>query len=58
MACRMGCCTACAVRVVEGQLSQPEALGISMELREQGYGLMCVGYPLSDLVSDLVSAAV
>ena len=32
-ACRMGCCTACAVRVVEGEMYQPEALGISAELR-------------------------
>lgn len=51
-----GCCTTHAVRVVEGHLSQPEALGISMEVREQGYGLMCVRYPLSDLVSDLIWA--
>lgn len=46
-ACRMGCCTACAVRVKEGTLWQPEALGISAELKEQGYALMCVGYPTS-----------
>ncbi len=32
-ACRMGCCTACAVRIVEGEMYQPEALGISAELR-------------------------
>ncbi|GBG58960.1 hypothetical protein CBR_g24310 [Chara braunii] len=48
-ACRMGCCTACAVRVKSGKLYQPEALGISAELKEQGYALLCVGYPLSDL---------
>jgi ferredoxin len=53
-ACRMGCCTACAVRIKSGEMYQPEALGISMELREQGYGLMCVGYPLSDLVLETV----
>ena len=27
--CRNGCCTACAVRVLEGNLEQPEALGLS-----------------------------
>ncbi|KAG1664189.1 hypothetical protein FOA52_011367 [Chlamydomonas sp. UWO 241] len=53
-ACRMGCCTACAVRVKEGELYQPEALGISLELREQGYALMCVAYPLSDCVLETV----
>ncbi len=46
-ACRMGCCTACAVRIKSGTMYQPEALGISEELKEQGYGLMCVGYPLT-----------
>jgi ferredoxin len=53
-ACRMGCCTACAVRVKEGELYQPEALGISAELKEQGYALMCVGFPLSDVVLETV----
>ena len=33
---------------------QPEALGISQELKAQGYGLMCVGYPLTDLVLETV----
>jgi ferredoxin len=41
-ACRMGCCTVCAVRVLEGQMYQPQSLGVSAELRERGYGLMCV----------------
>ncbi|EIE20540.1 hypothetical protein COCSUDRAFT_18627 [Coccomyxa subellipsoidea C-169] len=53
-ACRMGCCTACAVRIKEGEMYQPQSLGISAELREAGYGLMCVGYPRSDLVLETV----
>ncbi|PQM39062.1 ferredoxin-1 [Prunus yedoensis var. nudiflora] len=48
-ACRHGCCTSCAVRVKSGQLRQPEALGISAELKSKGYALLCVGYPSSDL---------
>ncbi|XP_003561243.1 ferredoxin, chloroplastic [Brachypodium distachyon] len=48
-ACRHGCCTSCAVRIKSGQIRQPEALGISAELREQGYALLCVGYPSSDV---------
>ncbi|CAM6098279.1 unnamed protein product [Calypogeia fissa] len=47
--CRQGCCTACAVRIRSGELSQSEALGISSVLKEKGYGLLCVGYALSDL---------
>ncbi|KAI5417797.1 Ferredoxin C 2 [Lathyrus oleraceus] len=48
-ACRHGCCTSCAVRVKSGKIRQPEALGISAELREQGYALLCVSFPCSDL---------
>ena len=54
-ACRMGCCTACAVRVVSGEMHQPQALGISRELKDEGYALMCVGYPKSDLVLQTVN---
>jgi len=40
--CRNGCCTACAVRVLSGTIDQREALGLSRELRDRGYGLLCV----------------
>ena len=40
--CRNGCCTSCAVRVQAGTLDQREARGLSRELRDQGYGLLCV----------------
>ncbi|XP_038724994.1 ferredoxin C 2, chloroplastic-like isoform X1 [Tripterygium wilfordii] len=48
-ACRHGCCTSCAVRVKSGQIRQPEALGISAELKSKGYALLCVGFPSSNL---------
>ncbi|XP_068646494.1 ferredoxin C 2, chloroplastic [Aristolochia californica] len=48
-ACRHGCCTSCAVRVKSGQIRQPEALGISAELKSKGYALLCVGFPSSDV---------
>ena len=47
--CRNGACTACAVRIISGELEQPEAMGISPELKKQGYALLCVSYPRSDL---------
>jgi ferredoxin len=47
--CRNGACTTCAVRVLEGRLEQPEAMGLSPELRRQGYALLCVSYARSDL---------
>lgn len=40
--CRNGCCTECAVRVKSGTLDQREAMGLSRELRDKGYGLLCV----------------
>ncbi len=48
--CRNGACTTCAVRIVEGQVYQPEAMGLSPELQKKGYALLCVSYPRSDLV--------
>lgn len=53
-ACRMGCCTTCAVRVLEGEVYQPQSLGVSRELRDAGYALMCVSYPKTDAVLETV----
>jgi ferredoxin len=47
--CRNGACTACAVRIIQGEVYQPEAMGLSPELQRQGYALLCVSYPRSDL---------
>lgn len=47
--CRNGACTTCAVRVLSGQLHQPEAMGLSPELQRRGYALLCVSYAQSDL---------
>lgn len=48
--CRNGACTTCAVRILSGEIYQPEAMGLSPDLQNQGYALLCVGYPRSDLV--------
>lgn len=53
-ACRLGCCTTCAVKIVSGEMYQPHSLGVSRELRERGYALMCVGFPLTDLELETV----
>lgn len=47
--CRNGACTTCAVRVLSGDIYQPEAMGLSPSLRQRGYALLCVGYPRSDI---------
>ncbi|NET01070.1 MAG: 2Fe-2S iron-sulfur cluster binding domain-containing protein [Sphaerospermopsis sp. SIO1G2] len=47
--CRNGACTTCAVRVISGEIYQPEAIGLSPELRRRGYALLCVSYACSNL---------
>ena len=47
--CRNGCCTSCAVRIISGKLQQPEAMGVSQALKDQGYALLCVAKAVEDL---------
>jgi ferredoxin len=48
-ACRNGACTTCAVRILSGEVYQPEAMGLSQPLRDKGYALLCVSFARSDL---------
>jgi ferredoxin len=48
-ACRMGGCTKCAVKMSKGSVEQPESLGLSKELRDQGYALLCVATAKEDV---------
>ena len=47
--CCAGVCTTCAARIESGNVFQPDAMGVKQELRNEGYALMCVAYPRSDL---------
>ena len=47
--CRNGCCTSCAVKIISGNLQQPEAMGVSQALKDKGYALLCVAKATSDL---------
>ncbi|HRD41412.1 MAG TPA: 2Fe-2S iron-sulfur cluster-binding protein [Prochlorococcaceae cyanobacterium AMR_MDS_5431] len=47
--CCAGLCTTCAARLSEGKIDQPDAMGIKPELQDEGYVLLCVAYPRSDL---------
>jgi len=38
----------CGARQV-GELHQPEAMGLSVELQKEGYALLCVCYPRSNI---------
>lgn len=47
--CHAGVCTTCAALITEGSVDQSEGMGVSPELQKQGYALLCVAKPLSDL---------
>ncbi len=47
--CCSGVCTTCAARIQEGSVHQPDAMGVKAELQQEGFALLCVAYPRSDL---------
>jgi ferredoxin len=47
--CNAGVCTTCAAKLLEGQVEQSDGMGVSPELQAQGYVLLCVAYPRSNL---------
>ncbi len=47
--CGAGVCTTCAALILEGTVDQTEGMGISSELQQDGYALLCVAYPRSNL---------
>jgi ferredoxin len=49
--CRVGMCLACSAEIVEGDVVQPAARGLTEEERED-YALTCMARPQSDLKLD------
>lgn len=47
--CSAGVCTTCAGQILSGTVDQADGMGINLELQDQGYALLCVAYPRSDL---------
>lgn len=47
--CNAGVCTTCAAKILEGTVDQSEGMGLSPELQAEGYVLLCVAYPRSNL---------
>ncbi|GAB1539785.1 2Fe-2S iron-sulfur cluster-binding protein [Scytonema sp. NUACC21] len=47
--CHAGVCTTCAAQIISGTVDQTDGMGVSPELQKQGYVLLCVAYPRSDL---------
>jgi ferredoxin len=49
--CRVGMCLACSAKIVEGDVTQPAARGLTDEEKEE-YALTCMARPQSDLRID------
>ena len=47
--CNAGVCTTCAALIKEGSVNQEDGMGVSPELQADGYALLCVAFPTSDL---------
>ncbi|WP_088893980.1 2Fe-2S iron-sulfur cluster-binding protein [Leptolyngbya ohadii] len=47
--CNAGVCTTCAAQILEGTVDQTDGMGISPALQQQGYALLCVAYPRSNV---------
>ncbi|NET44582.1 2Fe-2S iron-sulfur cluster-binding protein [Okeania sp. SIO2B3] len=48
--CNAGVCTTCAAQILgEGTVDQADGMGVSPELQKEGYVLLCVAYPRSNL---------
>ncbi len=47
--CNAGVCTTCAAQLLEGTVEQKDGMGLSPELQAEGYALLCVAYPRSNL---------
>ncbi|MBD2353720.1 2Fe-2S iron-sulfur cluster binding domain-containing protein [Tolypothrix sp. FACHB-123] len=47
--CHAGVCTTCAGKIISGTVDQTDGMGVSPDLQKQGYVLLCVAKPLSDI---------
>ncbi len=50
--CRSGTCVTCKQKSISGEMDQDMAFALDDDEQEQGYRLICIGSPLSDVVLD------
>lgn len=47
--CNAGVCTTCAALLTDGVVDQTDGMGVSPDLQAEGYALLCVAYPRTDI---------
>ncbi len=47
--CRNGCCTTCAVKIISGTLDQSLGIGLSKQMQDKGYALLCIAKAIGPL---------
>ena len=49
--CNAGVCTTCAAQIINdgGKVDQTDGMGVGPDLQKEGYVLLCVAYPRSEL---------
>lgn len=48
--CNAGVCTTCAGRLIKGEVDPGDSMGLSPDLQDKGFVLLCAAMPASDLV--------